>query len=310
MKFMVVGAGGVGGYYAARLKSSGNNVQVVARGKHLESIRRSGIHLKSDVGTVNVTVNRVSDKPEDLEVPDVILLAVKAFQVGDALESIRPVVGRNTRIITIQNGVDAYRRAADAYPGNALGGLTRVIGYMESPGTIRHIGSEGVLVFGPLHGEVEPAMEGIAETFRGAGIQCSVSGNISKDIWEKFMIMATMGGIGSITGAPMGALRQIPETRSLIDQSLDEIMGVANRLDIPIDGESRKKAWDFLESLPYDATSSTQRDIAAGKRSEMEYLSGTVSSLGKETGFSTPLHDFIYRSLLPAELRARGEITY
>lgn len=310
MKFVIVGAGGVGGYYAAKLKHAGNSVQVIARGEHLEKIIEKGITINSDIASFTEFVDRASDDPADLDQPDAVIVAVKAFQVNSVLESIKSLVGRNTVVLTIQNGVEAYQELVRKFPDNAVCGLTRLISYIEKPGVIKHIGPEAALSFGRINGESDVLVEKVKEEFTKTGINCSISDNIEKAIWEKFMIMATMGGVGSITQAPVGALLSLKETRELIDQSLDEVQSVASASGVKLDQESRKKVWDFFKSLPYEASSSTQRDVAAGKPSEIGYLSGSVAVIGASKNVNVPLHRFIYTSLMPRELNVRGKLKF
>lgn len=310
MKFVIVGAGGVGGYYAAKLKREGNFVQVLARGEHLERIRDHGITVDSSLGKFTAFPDRVSDDPRDIEQPDVVVVAVKAFQVSSALEAVKSIVSKETLVMTIQNGVEAYRELVDKFPGSAVCGLTRLISYIESPGVIKHIGPEAALSFGRISGESDNLLEELRESFSKTGINCTISNNIEKEIWEKFMIMATMGGVGSITQAPIGALISLKETRGLIEQSLDEVESVASASGVVLDQNSRKKVWDFFNSLPYEASSSTQRDVAAGKPSEIGYLSGSVAEIGARMNVKVPLHQFINTSLMPRELNARGKLKF
>lgn len=310
MRFTIVGVGGVGGYFAGRLKNAGNIVQIIARGEHLDRIRNDGLKIITDSEEFTVRPDVSTDDVSGLGPADVVVVAVKAFQVRDMLKEIAPLVGNDTSIMTIQNGVEAYEDLAESYPERAIGGLTRVISYIESPGVIRKIGPEAALTMGRVDGDIDDKLQNVVNTFKDAGIICNVSGTIKRDIWEKFMIMATMGGVGSITQAPVGALISVSETKELIETSLDEVEKVARSIGVSLDQESREKVWSFFRSLPYNATSSTQRDIAAGKPSEIGYLSGTVARIGEKNNVHVPLHRFIYMSLTPSELRARGELSF
>lgn len=310
MKFAIMGAGGVGGYYAGVLKKAGNTVYVLARGNHLERIKNDGLTVLTQDDKFTVALDLATDSIDDMNEVDAVLVAVKAWQVEDLVNNLSSVVADDTIIIPLQNGVEAYGTLKNNFPKQTVGGLTRIISLIESPGRIRHIGAEPYIAFGKEGGEVTEKMLAISDAFVSAGIHCEISVNILKDIWEKFLIMATFGGIGSITQAPIGILRSIEETRKMIEISMDEVIELANSMGIDLNNNSRKRAWDFLNSLPDNGTSSTQRDIGSGRPSEIYDLSGAVMRLGKKYNVNVPLHDFIYKSLVAKEMKARGKLSF
>ena len=310
MKFTILGAGGIGGYYAGKLRKAGYGVQLIARGQQLEMIRSRGLTIVTDDDKFTVTPDVTTDNIKELVPSEVLVIAVKADQVKSMLEPIRPLIREATYVITIQNGVDAYRDLSQMYPGNSLGGLTKVISFVDSPGIIRRIGAEAILRFGRADGKKDKTMENISKAFNDAGINCSISEDIVKDIWEKFLIMATMGGLGAVTQAPIGVLLSIKEMVDLMDDSMNEIVKIARINGITLNDESKNRAWQFFRSLPFGATSSTQRDVASGKPSEIDYLSGAVARMGKEGNVPVPLHSFIDLALKARELKARGKIDF
>lgn len=161
-----------------------------------------------------------------------------------------------------------------------------------------------------MDGKKDKAMEHISKSFNDAGINCLISEDIVKDIWDKFLIMATIGGIGAVTQAPIGTLLSIKEMVDLLDESMNEIVGIAGINGITLKNESKDRAWKFFRSLPFGATSSTLRDVDSGRPSEIDYLSGAVARMGKEGNVPVPLHSFIDLGLKPRELRARGKIDF
>ena len=308
MKVAIIGAGGIGGYYAARFQEAGNEVSIVARGKQLEALRENGLKIISPKGNFSDRIKTVTSDPYEIGKVDLVIVAVKAWQVDEIATHIMPLIDKHTTVVPVQNGVEAYSILGKRFPDNAIGGLARIISYVESPGVIRHVGGETFISIGDLEGKANEKLVEVCSAFNNAGINCEIADDIVKAIWEKFVIMATFGGVGSITQVPMGVLLSLKETEGLIEESMDEIVNVAAKIGVKLTDESKTKAWNFLRSLPYESTSSTQRDIAAGKPSEIENLSGAVFKMGLQHGVETPLHKHIYLSLLPKELIARGEI--
>lgn len=310
MRVTIVGPGGVGGYYAAKLKQAGNEVNIIARGKSLSTIRKEGITLSIGSGSQKAIPDLVTDSFQETGIPDLIIVTVKAWQVQDITSEMERVVDRHTTVLPVQNGVETFDILRRKFNGRVLGGLTRMFSYLEKPGFVRNLGGEVSITMGEENGAETDRVKNISSLFQEAGMDAYISKNIRKDLWEKFLIMANLGGIGAVTRAPVGVLLSVAKTRDILAEAINEVLAVGKASGIDLDSRSRKKTWDFIRALPPDSTTSLQRDINAGKPSEIEFLSGSVIRLGKEYRIRTPVHEFIYGSLMPSELRARNMLEF
>lgn len=310
MKFAVIGSGAVGSYYAGVLKRSNNEVYLLSRGKSLETIRDKGLRVITDETEFIVRPDLASNRADDFLKVEVVIVAVKAWQVRDILPEVGKLVNANTVIIPLQNGVEAYPILKERFPDNAAGGVTRLICYVESPGTVRQVSFTPILEFGREDGKITSSMEEANIALLKAGIRSTISRDILREIWKKFLIMATFGGIGSVTQAPIGVMRSVGETRQMMDRCMDEVISIARAMEINLWQEEKEAAWKWFDELPFTSTSSTQRDIHSGKQSEIFDLNGAVVRLGAKYSVEVPVNLFIYSSLLPLELRARGKIYF
>ncbi len=310
MKFAVIGSGAFGCYYAGMLKKAGEQVFLLSRGESLETIKRDGLRIITDSSEFIIQPDVTSCRVEDFPKVDVVIIAVKTWQVREVSSMIGHLLTQKSIIIPLQNGVESYPTLKELYPRNAIGGLTRMICYVKSPGTVRQTGFQPYIAFGRDDAIATQTMSDTRDCFHGAGFSSEISDDIQREIWVKFLVMTTFGGVGSVTQAPIGVLRAMKETREMMDDSMDEVIGVANSMNVNIGPGEKSQSWTWFESLPPETTSSTQRDVAVGKPSEIGDLSGAVVRLGKINGMNTPLHSFIYSSILPGEERARGRLHF
>jgi 2-dehydropantoate 2-reductase len=316
MRIAVFGAGAVGGYFGGRLAQAGEDVVLIARGAHLKAMQSQGLRVESIEGDFTVDPVEATDDPGAAGVVDAVLVAVKAWQVPQAARDMRPMVGPETFVVPLENGVEAPSQLA-AILGEehgsdvraVLGGLCRIISTLAEPGHIRHTGISPTITFGELDGRRSERVDRLYEAFQKAkGVTPTIPPDIRAAIWEKFLFIAALSGIGAVTRAPVGVLRSLPETRGMLEEAMEEILAVAHARDIPLPRETMAETMAFIDGLPPDGTASMQRDVIAGRPSELESQNGAVVRLGGEAGVETPLHAFIYRSLLPQELQAQGEI--
>lgn len=311
MRVAIFGTGGVGGLFGARLAAVGVDVVFIAHGEHLEAIRTSGLRLESVMGDVLIHPAQASDSPAAVGPVDVVLLCVKTWQVPAAADAIRPLLGSHTCIVPLQNGVETPALLADRLGSqHVLAGLCATFSFIAGPGHIRHIGGGASIEFGELDDAKTERVARLQEAFTLAGVSVEVPANIHVALWEKFMLVVPFGGLGAVTRAPIGVLMTVPETRKLMLLGLEEIDRVARARSIPLAGDIVTGTIAVWDTIVPGATSSLQRDIAAGKRSELDAWAGAVVRLGEEVGVATPLHAFLYASLLPLELRARGEVVF
>ena len=312
MPITIFGTGAVGAYFGGRLAEAGEDVAFVARGDHLRAIRERGLRVTSIAGDFTIHPARASDDPAALGPADVILVAVKAWQVAEAVAGMRPLLGPDTFVVPLLNGVEAPDQLAEALgPDRVLGGLCRIVAWIEAPGHIRHAGVDPWIGFGELSGGTSERAQRLGAAFaRTRGVTAQVLPDVRAELWRKLMFIAAMSGVGAVTRAPIGVVRGRPETRRLLERAVQEIHAVAAASGVTLPPSAVAETLAYVDSLPDEATASMQRDILAGRPSELDAQSGAVARLAARAGVEAPVHDFLWRSLLPLELRARGEVRF
>lgn len=308
MQFAIMGSGAVGGYFGGRLAAAGADVTFIARGPHLDAMRAHGLQLESPDGDALIHPVTATDDPVGVGVVDTVLVAVKTWQLSEAIEQMRPLVGESTAVLPLLNGVEASDQLAESLgEGRVLNGLCRVISHIREPGVITHVGAVPTIVFGERDSRPSSRVHAIAESLRGAGIVVDLPDDVDAAVWTKLLFVVSLGGIGAVTRAPMGVVRSMPETRNLLEKSMQEIRGVAAGRGVNLPADIVTTALSFIGGLPPEGLTSLQRDIADGRRSELEALTGVVVRLGREAGVETPINDFVYGSLLPQEREAQAK---
>jgi 2-dehydropantoate 2-reductase len=311
MKIVVFGTGGVGGYFGGRLAAAGNDVSFIARGKHLHALQTSGLWIESAKGDLHLERARATNDPARIGPVDLVILGVKAWQVTEAATVIQPLIEPGTIVLPLQNGVEAYDQLAAALgPEQILGGLCRIISYIDRPGRIRQMGFEPSVAFAEWDNRPSARVDQLLTVFKDAGIETSVPADFHAALWQKFTFIAGYGGVGAVTRAPAGVIRKLPETRRMIEVGMLEVCAVAKALGIDLPADTVARALTGVDSLPEDGTSSMQRDIIAGRPSELEAKNGAVVRLGQSAGINTPINSFVYDCLLPLELKARGKLSF
>ncbi len=309
MRIAIFGTGGVGGYFGGRLAQAGEEVVFIARGDHLAALRNRGLHVESLKGDFVVHPAQATDDPVHVGAVDAVLVGVKAWQVPDAAQAMRSLIGPETFVVPLQNGVEAPTQlAAVLGTQQVLGGLCSIISFIAGPAHILHTGAEPSIAFGELDNRPSDRAEQLRQAFARANVKVEIPPDIHVAMWEKFLFIASWGGVGAVTRAPVGVVRSVPGVRQMLLEALDEIIQVGAAQQIALSEESMRKAMAFIDSLQPDSTASMQRDIMEGRPSELEFQNGTVVRLGREVGVPTPVHTFLYHSLLPSELRARGRL--
>jgi 2-dehydropantoate 2-reductase len=309
MRFAVVGAGGLGGYYGARLAEAGNEVAFIARGAQLDAIRKNGLKVFSPLGDLHLKKVTATSDPKEIGPVDAVVVAVKTWQVAEAARAMQPMIGADTMVVPFLNGVEAPDElAAIVGAKHVLGGLSKVFSLIEAPGVIRHFNPGAYVEIGELAGGLSPRVEALRAAFEGAGAQAKASADIRTELWKKLLTVSSWAGLGALSRSPMGVLRDLPETHALIDRAMDEGIAVGARRGHPITADYKRELWTFYDAMPADATASMQRDIMAGKPSELDAWNGAIVRFGRETGVDTPVQTFTYHALLPMERRARGQL--
>ena len=310
MKIAVFGAGGIGGYLGARLAQAGDEVALIARGPHLVAIQEHGLFVESPTGDFHMTPSIATDRPEDVGVVDTVLLGVKAWDVCAAAEAIRPMVGSNTGVLTLQNGVEAPTEVAAVFgEEHVIVGVPTIRSLIAEPGRLRHVVSvDPNLTMGEIDNRSSERVEHIRAVLEKVNVTVNVSNNIHAWLWGKFVGAAAVGGVGAVVHVPIGTWRQIPQVRDMFERVAQEAATVARARGVrPPEGIIDRLKRD-IDTFPPAFMMSMHEDIVGGRPSELEYFNGAVVRLGHEAGISTPLNEFIYYSLLPQEMKARGQV--
>jgi 2-dehydropantoate 2-reductase len=311
MRIATFGVGGVGGYFGGRLAQAGEDVVFIARGEHLKALQQDGLRVDSILGDFRIRPVRATDDPGQAGPVDIVLLAVKAWQVPEAAKQMRSLVGADTGVVFLGNGIEAHEQlSAVLGRDHVLGGMTHISSLMAGPGYIRHVGIKPDVVFGELDGTRSERVERLRQAFERANVDARVPQDILAAIWEKFVFIAAISGVGAVTRAPIGITRKLPETRRLLQAAIEEIEGLARLKEINLAPDISALTMAFCDNLAPGVTASMQRDIMEGRRSELDSQNGAVVRLGQELGIPTPVHHFIYASLLPQELKARREADF
>ncbi len=311
MRIAMIGAGGTGGYFGARLARAGEDVVFIARGEHLRAIRENGLRVESVDGDFVVDPAQATDDPAKAGVADVVFVCVKAWQVPETAQAIGPMLGPQTFVVPLQNGVEAADQVASILGRERVaGGSAKVLTFIAAPGCIRHMGGPASITIGELDRRPSERTERLRDVLSRGGISATISPDIHVSLWEKFLFIAPLGGIGAVARAPVGILRTLPGTRGMLEEGMREIRAVAHERKVVLKEDIVERTMDFVDSLPPEGTVSMQRDIIDGRPSELEAWNGAVVRLGQKAGVATPLHDFLYRSLLPLELKARGRLEF
>ncbi len=312
MRIAIFGAGAVGSYFGGRLAQAGEDVVFIARGEHLQAMRDSGLRVDSIKGDFVLQSVHATDDPLQVGLVDVVLVCVKAWQTGEAIQAMRPMIGPQTLVISLQNGVEAPSQlAAGLGKEHVLGGLCVIIAFIVEPGHISHAGADPFIRFGELDNSPSERVEKLRQAFdRTSGLTIEIPPDINVAMWQKFIFITAISGVGAVVRAPVGAVRSQPGTRQMLEKAICEIYDVARARNIDLPESVKDKTMEFIDRMPPEATVSMQRDIMNGRPSELEIQNGAVVRLGQEAGVETPVNNFIYHSLLPMEMRARGQLEF
>ncbi len=304
----VYGVGGVGGYFGGVLARAGYPVSLIARGEHLNAIRANGLKIKTPKEEFTIKPAGASDNPDDIGPVDVVIVGVKAWQVPEAARAMRPLLNSDTRVVPLQNGVEAVEQLAkELGREHVLGGLCRVIASIAALGVIQIGGLEPTVVLGELDGSpLSGNAKKLLEAFRSAGVNAQAATDIQAALWEKLLFISSISAVGAVSRATAGEMRQSPPTRALLQQLMEEVAEVARRRGVRLADDIVARTMAFIDNLPVEATASMQRDVMAGRASELEAIVGSVVRLGRDAGVATPAMDFTYAVLLPQEMRSRA----
>jgi len=305
MHIVVMGSGGVGGYFGARLAAAGNDVTFVARGSHLGAMQNAGLRVDSSFGNIHLQPTRAVAAPQEIAKADAIIFAVKLGDTEAAAHNLKHLTDGGAAVFTFQNGVESFGRLAKVLGANAVvPGVARIASHIKSPGLIEQTGKFAALEFGEKGGGPSARTSAFLEACKAAGITASIAGNIDRNIWMKFVMLAPMSGMTSLTRGPVGPIRATPQTRDLLVQAVDEVVAVGRAHGVPLQPEDATAVIKLIDGLHDGMTSSMCHDLMAGKPMELFDLSGAVVRLGEAKGVAAPAHKFIVQALAPF---ARGK---
>lgn len=309
MHIVVFGAGSVGGYFGGRLAQAGENVTFIARGEHLNAMLRSGLKVDSIKGDFTIQPVKATDDTTKVENVDVVLVCVKAWDVTRAAKAIVPILDRDTFVVPLENGVEAPFQLAEILGREyVLGGLCRIASHIASPGHIQHTGVEPYIAFGELDKRLSNRAQTLLQSFEHAGVWAEIPLDINVALWQKFLFISAVSSIGAVTRVSIGEFRSHPETRQMLERVLRDCYSVALAQGVQLPQDSVDTTLAYIDTLPHEMVASLQRDVMDCRPSELDAQIGAIVRMGELYHVPTPLHTFIYHSLLPQERLARRQL--
>jgi 2-dehydropantoate 2-reductase len=304
MRIAVIGTGGIGAPYGASLAKAGADVTFVARGAHLAAMRENGLKIEGDRGETLVRPAQATDDIASIGPVDYVLFCVKLWDVESAGQQIRPIVGPQTAVIPLQNGIDAAERLVPIVGRDAvMGGTAFVTGAIVAPGIVRQTGTYQQMTFGELDRHPRARGERLAAMCSAAGFDGILSPDIMVPIWEKFLLLVPLANINALTRLPLGKYREDPDTFALLEASLRETIGVGLAEGVRLPPDSFDKTLTAIRSMPPYHMVSMGNDLLRGNRLELPWFAGKVVELGRRHGIPTPVNSFVYAAL---KLHANG----
>jgi 2-dehydropantoate 2-reductase len=300
MRIAVMAAGAVGGYFGARLAAAGHDVFFIARGAHLDAIRRNGLKVESTLGDLLLKDAHATDDPASVGPVDMVLFAVKLWDTEKAGEQTKPLVGPNTRVITLQNGVDSVERLAPIIgDAAAIGGATYVVTTIAAPGVIRHTGAAARIRCGRLDSRPDPVLAGYVDQMKAANIDITLSEQMLVDLWKKFVLLTGTSGITASTRQTMGPILADDDVRAFFHKLMSETTAVGRASGIALPADFADEQLRAAANFPATMKASMANDLDAGNRMELDWLAGKVVALGRKLGVPTPAQEAVYAILKP-----------
>jgi 2-dehydropantoate 2-reductase len=299
MRVAAMAAGGVGGYYGAKLAAAGHDVFFIARGAHREAIEKDGLKVESINGDLHIAKANVTDDPAKVGPVDVVLFAVKLWDTEKAAELVRPMLGPNTRVITMQNGVDSYERIAPIVgKDRAIPAVTYVVTVIDRPGVIKQDSKFQSIICGTPDRRADAPLEAFVAAAKAAKIDITLSDDIQRDRWHKFIFLSATSGATAVTRQTMGPILADPDTRALFYNLMRETLKVGQAKGVRLADDFVDQRMAFADqNVPPSMKASMANDLDRGNRLELDWLAGTVSRLAKELNVPTPANDTIYAAL-------------
>ena len=312
MRIAIYGAGAVGGYFGGRLAQAGEEVTFIVRGQTLQTLQTQGLRVDSLAGDFVVQPVQATADPATVGPVDLVIVAVKTWQVPDVAEAMRPLIGEQTLVLPLQNGVEAPDQlAAVLGRDHVLGGSCVIAAEVVGPGHIRHAGLPPAINLGELDNRRTERIARVQRALANAqGVAATIVEDIGVALWQKFLVIAPWSGVGAITRAPIHAICRQPESYELLKAAMTEVEAVARARGIALPPTAGAATLARLEGMGPGLLASMQRDLINGRPSELDAQTGAVVRLGREAGVPTPVNSLIYASLLLQERKARGEVQF
>ncbi len=299
MRIAVIGAGGIGGYFGGRLAASGHDVTFVARGDHLKAMRENGLQVASVAGDFTVSPASVTDDAASVGAVDIVLVAVKTWQLEPVLAALPSLMGSDTAVVTTQNGVEAPGQVAAVVGQSAvLPGIAKIFAFIEQPGVIRHAGGPASLAFAEWDNSSSERVQRLREAVTEAGAVTPVPDDIWAELWSKMLFVVPFGGLGAALDATVGELRTKPSWRALLEDAMREVEALARARGVRLPVSVVSGTMAFVDDQPEGATTSLQRDVLADKASELDAWTGAVVRLAAESGVPVPIHRLLLEVLI------------
>lgn len=300
MRIAIMGTGGVGGFFGAKLALAGHDVTFIARGAHLEAIRQDGLRVATDEGELHVAQAVATDDPRSIAPVEAVLFTTKLYDTEAAARSLESVLGDEGFVVTVQNGItSADTIGAVLGRERVLAGTTHVVSHLAGPGKVHHMGNLKRIIFGEADGSLSERGRRFETALAESGIDAELSPEIDRVLWEKFVPLSVMSGLASVVRAPIGVLLEDAETRALVETAIDEAVAVAHAMKVPLAADAAAMFKGRLAGAPAATKPSMLVDLEAGRRLELPWFSATVAQLGSEYGVATPTHAFIASALHP-----------
>jgi 2-dehydropantoate 2-reductase len=300
MRIAVVGAGGVGGGFGAALAKAGADVTFIARGAHLAAMKSQGLKVQGPRGETHLVPTQATDDPASIGNVDIVLFCVKLWDVESAGAQIKPLIGPDTAVIPLQNGIDAAERLIPILGANAvMGGVAQISASIVAPGVIQQVGTFMRMIFGELDGKSRKRAEDFLALCLKAGFDATLSGQILTELWMKFILLAANASIMAAARQPIGKLRDDPDLRAIFIAAYQEAIDVGRASGVALPADALNRILEFLGHAPPAMKPSMALDLERGNRLELPWLGGKVAELGLKLGVPTPTHRTMYALLKP-----------
>jgi 2-dehydropantoate 2-reductase len=300
MRIAIVGAGGVGGGFGAALAKAGADVTFIARGAHLAAMKSAGLKIQGGRGETHAVPTQATDDPAEIGPVDIVLFCVKLWDVESAGTRIKPLIGTDTAVIPLQNGIDAAERLIPILGERAvMGGVAQISASIIAPGVIQQVGAIMRMIFGELDGRRSKRAEDFHAMCLKAGFDAVLSEQILTDLWMKFILLATNASITALARQPIGRLRDDPDIRPVFIAAHQEVIDIGHAKGVALPSDALAKILEFHAHTPPAMKTSMALDLERGNRLELPWLGGKVVQLGRQLGIPTPTHSLMYAMLKP-----------